>query len=262
MRIESVSKDGLHRLEFDDVLHKYWLDGQPVPGATAVGSAYPKGEGLIKWMIKQGIEEYESKTKLKKAGEIGTVLHAFAEAYEKGQEFDYAKVEQHEYRDEIERVIGAFKVYKSQNQDKILLAEEIIASPDLRAAGKFDILSERGDKLVLKDYKTGKSIYVSALLQVGGGYRRMLREWLGVQPQMIEIVKFPKDAKGELEVLTADNEGFTVNGKRVLVPNLFQHLEDQYARNLGTWRFQHAVEGALSGYYDELWAGRKRKKSA
>lgn len=252
MLVESRSIDGQHVLQFDEDKHKYWLDGELVPGATAVNSSYPKAEGLIQWMIKQGIEEHKSKTKLRRASDIGTVVHDFAYKLEKGLPFDFAPVEASPHRDAMMKAIGEVQAWKAKNQDEVLMAEVIVASVTMRGAGKFDSLRKRADKVVLSDWKTAKSIYVTNFIQLGG-YRRMLREWLGVTVDLLEIVKFPKEEKGFLEIATADADGMTINGERYQIPGLLTHLEQQYERNVGTWRFQGVVEKTLSDHYEAKW---------
>ncbi len=252
MLIESTSLDAKHVLQFDTEKHKYWLNGELVPGATAGGAAYPKPEALIQWLIKQGIEQYKSKTKLKQASEIGTLLHDFAECFEKGQPFDRRKIEEHPDREAVEKAVTAFLKWKETNKDEVILLEQIVAAPSIRGAGKFDRLVRRDGKVVLGDHKTAKSIYISALVQVAG-YAMMTREWLGIHVDLLEIVKFPKEAKGTLEIVQAEADGMTINGERFHVPGLFKRLESQYIRNLETWRFQHEVEGVLTGYYDKKW---------
>lgn len=256
---ESTSLDGLHKIVFNKLTHVYKLDGERVPGATTIGHVYPKGEGLIRWMIEQGIEEYDKKTALEKGGEVGTFLHKFAEAYELKQQAAIDALEvaatNSMYEREIRRVIGLFLQWREANDDKVLEMESLCASPAMHVGGVIDTLRERaGLGLVLSDYKTTKSIYISHLLQVVGGYRRMYREWCGVIIPYVEIAKFPKQEDQFLETLLCDENGWvkTIDGvpqPRVEVPGLFQRCEDQFERNLGTYRFQKEVENVLNPPY-------------
>lgn len=247
--IESVSHDGLHRLEFNERTHRYRLDGNRVPGATTVGHVYPKGEGLIRWLIEQGIAEYDAKTALEKGGDVGSWLHRFAELYELDRlgEFDYEGIRTSPYAEEINRVINRFLQWRNPNKDKVLMMEELCASPELHVAGRIDTLREReGLGLVLSDYKTTKSFYITHLLQVIGGYRRMMREWHGIDIPYVEIVKFPKQLDQKTEALLCDENGFTFSGRdRVLVPGLFRRIEEQFERNYGTYKFQKEIENEI-----------------
>lgn len=247
--IESVSVDGLHRLEFNERTHRYKLDGSRVPGATTIGGVYPKGEGLIRWLIEQGIVEYDAKTALERGGDVGSFLHKYAEYYETGKlGWDWHAVETSPNCGDIKRVIELFVKWRKTNTDEVLMMEELCASPTLHVGGRIDTLRDRkGWGLVLSDYKTSKSIYISHLIQVVGGYRRMLREWHGIEVPYVEIVKFPKQADQGTEVLLCDADGWTRNGDaRVVMPGLFKRIEDQFERNYGTYIFQKDIENVLT----------------
>lgn len=249
----STSWDGKHVLEYHEkpwgksTRHFYVLDGEKVKGVTTVnGAGYPKAEALIRWMVQQGIEEFVNKTKLQKGADIGTVLHTFAECYEKGTAFDEKLVDLSPYKAEIERVLGRFLAWRKGNQDKVIRMESIVASPSLRLGGKIDTLRERaGLGLVLSDYKTSKNIYMEQLLQVIGGYRRMFREWERVDIPYVEIVTFPKLAEDDMHVLLADENGWTKDGVRTEIPNLFKRCERQFVRNYGTYKFKEDVDSKL-----------------
>jgi hypothetical protein len=155
--LTSVSLDGLHTLEFNERTHRYKLDGNRVPGATTIGAVYPKGEGLIRWLIEQGIKEYEAKTALEKGGDVGSWLHNYAEGYElewaKGS-FDWAAVNASANKSEIHLVIERFIEWRRTNVDEVLMMEELCASPSLNLGGRIDTLRDRkGLGLVLSDYK-------------------------------------------------------------------------------------------------------------
>lgn len=244
--ITSTSWDGKHTLEFNEGSHRYKLDGKRIKGATTVNSGYPKAEALIRWMVKQGIEEYVNKTQMQKGADIGTILHNYAECYEKGLAFDRTLIETSQHKSEIERVIDRFTNWRSNNSDKVLRMEDIIASVELQVGGKIDTLRERdGLGLVLSDYKTSKDIYMEQLLQVIGGYRRMLREWLNLDVPYVEIVTFPKLVEDDMHILLADANGWVKDGARTEVPGLFNRIEAQFARNAETYKFRREIDERL-----------------
>lgn len=254
----SVSLDGKHTLEYIEgpKTHRYKLDGKRVPGVSTVSGFYPKGEGLIKWMVQRGIEEFTNKTALKRGGDIGTVLHNFAECHETGKVFDERTITASPYEVEIRRAIAQFMEWRSKNADEIVEAESIVASIDLLCGGKIDTLRRRPNVgLVLSDYKTSKDIYVTQLIQVIGGYRRMYREWKGLNIPFVEIVTFPKEVEHTQHTLLADNSGWTKDGVRVDVPNFFQKMEDQFVRNFGGYRFKQEIEDKLNPYVPVSKAG-------
>jgi len=200
-------------------------------------------------MIEQGIEEYDKKTALEKGGDVGTVLHNFAECYEKKLPFDQALIERSPYATEIRSVISKFIDWRSRNNDEVVRAEDIIASPALGVGGRIDTLRDRpGLGLVLSDYKTSKNVYISHFIQVIGGYRRMLREWAGIEVPYVEIACFPKDPEASTIIVLADANGFTRDGVRTEVKDLFIQTESQFERNLGTYTFQKEIENKLNPY--------------
>lgn len=251
---ESTSFDGLHHLTYTDTgkTHIYKLDGERVPGATTPGACYPKGPGLIRWMIAQGLEEYDNKTKLNKAGAIGRVVHKFAECHMTAQEFDWALVDGAEDAGIIRDCIRQYEALAGQNpDDKLYMAEGLVASPTLRVASQIDLVLVRNGKVVIRDYKTGKKVYVSALHQTVL-YRRMLREWCNIECNELEIFKFSKEPDSiPVEICTVDNTGLTINGQLIEREGLLEELERQTVRNIETYRHAQTVESILTKYYEK-----------
>lgn len=242
----STSHDGKHILEFNEESHRYKLDGKQIRGATTVNSGYPKAEALIRWMVQQGIDEYINKTQMKRGGDIGTLLHLFAECHEKGIPFNQQLVNDSPYKEAIERVISRFLDWRSGNDDEIMSAEEIIASVQLQVGGKTDTLRQREKLgLLLSDYKTAKNIYMEHILQVVGGYRRMYREWKNIIVPYVEIVTFPKETEDDMHILLADKDGWTKDGIRTDIPNFFDRVEQQFERNVATYQFRNEVDNKL-----------------
>lgn len=239
----STSHDGKHVLEFNEDSHRYKLDGVQIRGATTVNSGYPKAEALIRWMVQQGIDEYVNKTKMKRGGEIGTILHLFAECHEKGIPFNQDLVNASPHKDAMNRVIDRFLDWRSMNEDKIESAEEIIASVELQVGGKTDTLRKRAKLgVLLSDYKTAKNIYMEHVLQVVGGYRRMYREWKNLIVPYVEIVTFPKEPEDDMHILLADENGWVKDGVRVDIPHFYDRVEQQFERNVATYQFRNEVD--------------------
>lgn len=248
----STSFDGLHNLEYTDTgkTHIYKLDGKRVPGATTVGACYPKGEGLIRWMVAQGLEEYDKKTKLNKAGAIGKVVHSYAECHMTGREFDWGLVDGAEDANIIRDCIRQYDAWAAAHpEDKLYMAEGLIASPTLQVASQIDLVLIRNGEVIIRDYKTGKKIYISALHQTIL-YRRMLREWHNIQSNKLEILKFTKEPDSSpFETCVVDNTGLTINGTFFEREGLLELLESQTVRNIETYRHIHSVEKILNDYY-------------
>jgi hypothetical protein len=247
----STSFDGLHTVEFVDGKRRYYkLDGERVPGATTVGACYPKGEGLIRWMIAQGLEEYDKKTKLKKAADIGKIVHEYAYAHMTKGVFNWGLVDGSDDADVVRECIHQYDQWAQQHpDDEPYMAEALVASPTLLVASHIDLVLCRDGHVIVRDYKTGKKIYVSALHQTVL-YRRMLREWHDLHADALEILKFSKDPNiPKFEYLYVTNEGMDVNGTKYEYKGLLDELEKQTVRNVETFRHVSTVEKILNEHY-------------
>lgn len=251
---KSISFDGLHTLEYTDTgkTHIYKIDGVRCPGATTVGAMYPKGKGLERWLVAQGIEAYDKQTKLKAAGAIGRVVHKYAEAHMTGTNFDWGLVDGADDSNIIRDCIQQYDALVATfPDDKLYAAEALVASPSLMVASQIDLVLIRDGKVLIRDYKTGKKIYISALHQTVL-YRRMCREWLNIQCDTLEIFKFSKDP-GTIPVETClvTNDGMTLNDTWLPYEGLLDELEAQTVRNIQTYRHTNGPEKLLSNYYKE-----------
>ncbi len=160
MLIQS-QKDG-HFLTFDDVRHKYILDGNHVPGgSTFTKGGYPTSEGLISWSMGRAASFAAEKAwELGAAGEkmtqvavkalvkeakkrpgelateaaaIGTIVHDYAYWYEKRDAAKVAEIktlaEAHPDREKIENGVGLFLQWHENTKDTLVASEEIVALP-------------------------------------------------------------------------------------------------------------------------------------
>lgn len=227
MIIESVR--GLDKIVFDEAKHKYWLNGEAVPGVTTINKqGYPKSEALIRWQVKQGIKEYETKEKAQAAADIGTFVHDYAYNVENNNidEIDriLRQVKVHQDREKIMTAICHFDSWKEDNKDTLMHSEAVVASFKHKYAGKFDRLAERNGKIVLSDFKTSSGIYIDQFLQLAG-YAILIKEWLDIKVDAFEVLRFgKKDASFETKLI--DKHAM----KKV--------LSDQFIRNVETYYFR------------------------
>lgn len=231
-----------HVLEFNENTHRYTLDGKSISGVTTINKqGYPESPFLSSWKIGQGsmyvihkllvfyqwrlrhkqnkffkpkaeLLEYlikKSKTaymrKSKEAADIGSIVHDYANAFERHVQFDMKVIEQHVDRKKIERCLNKFLSWKSKNKDRMLASEDIVASPTYWFAGKFDRLAERDGLVILSDFKTSSGIYTEQFVQMAG-YAIAIKEWLGIDVNGIEIVRFGKDGSFGTKLVTDYNE--------------------------------------------------------
>lgn len=224
-----ISESNGHRLELDQKGHKYRLDGLIVPGVTSIIKAgYPTSEALIVWRIKQGIEEHLSGEKLKRAANIGTIVHDLIEKAEGNKPYEIP---------EIEEVKNCWKAYQSFKESKpvdeeILAAEEVIACPSKGYAGKFDCLAKWQGKTILRDYKTAGGIYASAWFQCAL-YTRALQEWKGIEVDLWQIARF-----GKTGVFDWDRDVITMSD-----PKAMKDYTEQAMRCVDTYYFIQRYDG-------------------
>lgn len=224
--LESTSNG--YQLKFNAATHRYWMNGKPIKGVSSIKDAYPKGDGLTNWKIKQGIEqalpmynrffkdngidaipkptylkeiiddlmvEVKKEKKSKKAADIGTLLHEYAYCKENHLSFDMAQVTEHIDRDKVENAIANFEAWHSTCKDIVVKSEQIVGSWTHWFAGTFDRLVSRNGLIVLSDFKTSGSIGVEHKIQLAA-YRIAIREWLGIEVQGLEILRFDKEKVG------------------------------------------------------------------
>lgn len=234
------SKKDEHQLTFDDIKHRYILDGNGVPGVTTfIKGGFPISFQLVNWMIGQGADyTYETlikesthegnfiewpdndskkeiiksaKVAYKKAAEeaagIGTVVHDYAYLVETGKQREalvlLAEHEDTNQWDRINSAVKKFDEWKKQNESKILALEEIVASPTYQFGGKFDRLDHRNGRVILPDYKTSNGFYIDQFIQLAA-YAIAIEEWKGIKVEGLEILRFGKE-NGEFETLLIDN---------------------------------------------------------
>lgn len=225
------SFDGKHVIEFSETSHRYKLNGKQCPGwTTVIKGGYPTSQGLISWQKGQALEslwgaivnqpvDLEMKAELFKiakaadravsqeAADIGSLIHEYAFLFETTGDvkllMDQIRALTPEIRDKISNGIGKFMAWRSTVSDKLVGVESLVASPTHHVCGKFDKLATRDGKLILSDYKSSKSIYLDMFIQLGG-YALAIKEWLGLDVQGLEILRFGKE-DGEFETMMVND---------------------------------------------------------
>ena len=251
-----------HTLVFEEKpWHRYILDGKKVRSVTGAKEGYPTSPRLVMWQVKEGIKcaiemckqlleeipsQYipefawdeildESKgasaRTMKKAAAIGTLIHDYAEQYEANKSITaklHDDIVTHVDRKKVFSCIKKFRRWKRQNSDEVLKHEEIVASSVLNVAGKFDRLAKRRNSIVLSDWKSSSGIFTEQLLQLAL-YRVLISEWMGIQVDAIEIVRFGKE-DGAFET------------KMISDPKQLADLTQQAIQNVKTCEFMERWE--------------------
>jgi hypothetical protein len=234
--LSSKSFDGKHEIAFNESSHRYkWLcachKGEDATGVTTfLKQGLPTAPGLISWMKGQALEhlwnaivnretDLETKAELFKeakladraksqeAADIGTVLHSYAELHSLGK-VEEAKallqqVSEVEQFPLILKCVDKYHEWDAKRKGVLVAAESLVASPAFNYCGKIDRLDKVYGKLILRDYKTSKAIFVEQKIQLAM-YRLAIFQWLGLQVDAIEILRFGK-TDGEFETELIDD---------------------------------------------------------
>lgn len=171
-------------LKFNEKVHRYWLDGKPVTGATTlIGGGIPK-PALVNWAAKQVAEFVDAnpeevarlrdtpdlvrslaavpQQKKETAGLRGTQIHDLGERYLAGEDIGEAMAH-HEAE-----VMGLVEFIEDLDLQP-LVVEKSLANRAHWYAGRVDFIgtSKRlhGGRPVLIDWKTSRGVYGETALQ-------------------------------------------------------------------------------------------------
>jgi hypothetical protein len=142
----------------------------------------------------------------------GSEVHGWIEAFLRG-----GPRELPEDPSSLKAIRAFIEWWREEKRREVLLAEEIVAHPELLYAGKIDLLLANG---TLVDFKTSKALYPEHELQLGG-YALALEAWEGIRPQKGLLVRIGKD--GTAETKEVDLEAAKEHFRYVLA--LYRFLE-------------------------------------
>jgi hypothetical protein len=94
-----------------------------------------------------------------KAADLGTLVHAVAEAHVLGQELP-------EWPEEADGYLNSLLAFMDDFQPEWSMAEATVASLKWRYAGTLDGIFTIGGRALIEDVKTGKDVYPEAALQL------------------------------------------------------------------------------------------------
>jgi hypothetical protein len=192
-------------LIFDDAEHLYTFDGQPVPGVTTILKVLDK-PALVPWAakmaslhwmnaIKAGRTDYDViEAESRKvhdiarttAADIGTEVHAYAEAHFKNQPKPELT------SDKAKRGVEAFHKWLDSHTIKALASERLVFSKEFYYAGTCDFVAEIDGILCVGDIKTSSGIYNEARFQTAA-YQHAMQEEKGMTFGGRWVVRFDKN---------------------------------------------------------------------
>lgn len=218
------------KINFYPKSHRYKVEGEKtwLPSVTSITGIIDKSRVLIPWAVNldfdwlqdkvnefaskntqipgsavlfQLIEEARKQHNIKKeeAADIGTAIHAFAEAFG-GYKLGKCECPQLPIKApvEVKNGISAFLEWYNTNNVEFLECERFVYSKDFGYVGLTDAVIKLGDKKYVVDYKSAKYIYDEAKLQVAA-YTCAYIEEMTEEVAGSLILRFGKE-NGELEV--------------------------------------------------------------
>lgn len=168
--------------------------GDRVPSVTTITGRFKESGGLIHWAWKLGTEDKDYREERDKAADVGTFIHAMAEAHI--QQLPPPTVPTQfteEQKAQASNGWAAFLAWYTSAVRDILWTEKQLVSEEHGFGGTPDAYGLGADgRPVLFDWKSG-SIYSDALVQVGGGYAILCEENGFPVDGGFHIVRFGKD---------------------------------------------------------------------
>jgi len=179
--------NGTIEVQFDELRHKYYVNGKRRPGVTTYCGVIDKSKALVPWAVKKAVEyirvhledlkkckilieefnqneilygaKNEADREKNVAAEIGKAIHKWVE--------DYANKKKPEMPEDkkILNGVNAFLDWIKEEKFKIKHSEMIVYSKKYDFVGTQDMELEKNGKFYLGDIKTGKGIYNEMRLQ-------------------------------------------------------------------------------------------------
>jgi hypothetical protein len=213
-RYKIIEEDGEERKEWipspSSIINK--LDKSQALVPWAVGCFYDRMVDLMRdgkqftradvmSMLEEGKGAHnEKKTK---AGDVGTIVHQFAEDYSANPKTAKVSPDREllteEEKGQVDQGIKAFKHWVKVTKPKFLKSEFSVFSRKERFVGTSDELVEIGGRKFLLDYKTSKGVYSSHFYQASA-YLKAYEEEYGERLAGAMIVHFSKET-GEFGVV-------------------------------------------------------------
>lgn len=143
-------------LEFDEVSHRYLLDGRPVPSVTRV--------------ISNINEDLMLSTPFMRKTAIGTNVHKICEMINNGERVNISAL-----GEDIRPYVEGYNSFLLKEKYQVIASELRVFSPKFRFAGTLDILARGPKGLALMDIKTSAIVSPITALQLAA-YQHCVEE--------------------------------------------------------------------------------------
>jgi len=171
-------------------------DGVRVPSVTTVLGILAKWR-LLDWAWEMGMEGIDYREYRGAAANVGTLIHLFVECNLLRQKPDLSDYTPNEVR-KAGRGLRKFIAYKRLHRLEPVVIERPFVSEEFGFGGTIDFFGLENDVNTLLDFKSGKGIYESHLLQVAA-YKKLLEEG-GYLVDVVKILRIGREEGEDFEV--------------------------------------------------------------
>lgn len=204
MRISSRSKN---KIKFNEN-HTNYINSKNeyVPSVTTILKVLAKDDVLMIWANNLGWKRKSYKTELDKSSIIGTTAHAFCEyMMTKDEELlSQIKTRMETFADDIfvptMNAIDSFKKWYSKNSHRLKVIESELSMTCEDFGGTTDLVCEFDGTLMLMDFKTSSSFYMSQFLQLAA-YSIMYEKTYSKKIKDVAVLRLDKKSGKEAELL-------------------------------------------------------------
>lgn len=168
-------------------------DGTKVPSVTQITGRYGDKEAIIGWYRKLALKGIDPDEEKRKAGEIGTHVHARIEKYlnpAAEPEYPDLDIEQGEMS---AKAYDAFMNWVKTHPLDVIELELRLVSEQHKFGGTLDCVALVGNELCLFDWKTSSGLYPEHKQQIAA-YTRLWNENFPDRPMtMAHLIRIGKD---------------------------------------------------------------------
>jgi hypothetical protein len=167
-------------------------DGTRVPSVTTVTGCldFGKSNALMRWASRLGLQGIDATAYRDETAEIGTLAHSIVECHLTGVNLDFTGVPEDRKNAALDSARSYFAWHEAHSVEPIETETEYV-SEEHRYGGRIDVYARVDGLLTLLDIKTGKGLYLEHLVQVAGGYRRLLVE-NGREVERVVLLNVPR----------------------------------------------------------------------
>ena len=204
MRISSRSKNKI-KFNTEHTNYKNSKD-ELVPSVTTILKVLAKDDALMIWANNLGWRKKSYKQELDKSSIIGTTAHAFCEyMMTKDEELlSQIKTRMETFTDDVLEptlnAINSFKKWYNKNSHRLKVIESELSMTCDDFGGTTDLVCEFDNKLILLDFKTSSSFYMTQFLQLAA-YSIMYEKIYNKKIKDVAVLRLDKKNGKEAELL-------------------------------------------------------------